>query len=61
MVEKEGKKVEKTTTEGYSVRNVVVETRPGIIMPDGETEVSDLELLAQMANDIAELKKKLIG
>lgn len=53
-------KNEPTKTEEYHVGNIATETKQAIIGPNNE-EVSVLELLTKIHNDLNELKKKMLG
>lgn len=54
------KEKETTASAGYQAVNVTETVRPVIVNEKGE-EVTVNEAIAQLLNDVAELKKKLIG
>ncbi|HDK42868.1 MAG TPA: hypothetical protein ENG87_05795 [Candidatus Pacearchaeota archaeon] len=60
MTEEKETKEEKKKVEGYQVVNVPTEHRLAIQTPEGEV-ISFEQLLVDVANDIKEIKKGLVG
>lgn len=53
-------KIDEKKVSGMSVGTAIVETRLAFVNEEGK-EISQHELLAELYNDVKEIKKKLIG